>query len=77
MSHSARVGAASFEEHEAVAAFLRQQTPIRPLLAIVMGSGLGPVADLIPDPFVIPYSRIPHFVSTTGIFSSSSCFCFA
>lgn len=33
----------------------------RPLLALVLGSGLGPVADLMADAAALPYGKIPGF----------------
>ncbi|HCC52255.1 MAG TPA: purine-nucleoside phosphorylase [Porphyromonadaceae bacterium] len=33
--------------------------------AIILGSGLGALADKITDPTVIPYSEIPHFMHST------------
>ena len=36
-----------------------------PRLAIILGSGLGGVADAITDAVDIPYAEIPHFVNST------------
>jgi purine-nucleoside phosphorylase len=36
-----------------------------PRVAVVLGSGLGGVADAIKDPIDIPYAEIPHFVQST------------
>src|SRR5689334_1000041 len=36
-----------------------------PRAAVVLGSGLGGVADSIKDPVEIPYGEIPHFVTST------------
>jgi purine-nucleoside phosphorylase len=36
-----------------------------PRAAIVLGSGLGGVADAIQDPIEVPYNEIPYFVSST------------
>jgi len=36
-----------------------------PRVAVVLGSGLGGVADTLQDGVEIPYSEIPHFVSST------------
>lgn len=36
-----------------------------PRAAVVLGSGLGGVADAITDPGEIPYDEIPHFVTST------------
>jgi len=36
-----------------------------PRIAVVLGSGLGGVADAVQDGVEIPYSEIPHFVDST------------
>ena len=36
-----------------------------PRIGIVLGSGLGAVADAVPDPAIVPYSEIPHFPRPT------------
>jgi len=41
--------------------FIQNKTPLRPQLAIVLGSGLGAFADELEDSVVLPYSTIPHF----------------
>lgn len=38
-----------------------------PLAGIVLGSGLGKLADTIEDKTVIPYAEIPHFSKSTAI----------
>ncbi len=38
----------------------------RPETAIILGSGLGALADRIADPVVIPYGEIPHFMASTA-----------
>jgi purine-nucleoside phosphorylase len=38
---------------------------VGPQIAIVLGSGLGAVADAVTDPILIPYSEIPHFPQST------------
>ncbi|HET9533448.1 MAG TPA: hypothetical protein VFQ92_24055, partial [Blastocatellia bacterium] len=35
-----------------------------PRVAVVLGSGLGGVADAIGSPVEIPYEEIPHFVNS-------------
>ncbi len=37
----------------------------KPVIAIVLGSGLGAVADAVADPILIPYAEIPHFPQST------------
>lgn len=39
----------------------------RPLVGIVLGSGLGDIAELIEEPTVIPYREIPGFPVSTAI----------
>lgn len=37
-----------------------------PQIAIILGSGLGPMADCIENPITIPYKEIPHFMQSTA-----------
>jgi purine-nucleoside phosphorylase len=39
--------------------------PLHPRIGIVLGSGLGAVANAISDPVVVPYAEIPHFPQST------------
>ena len=54
---------AMFDE---AADYLRSHTTVRPEVAIVLGSGLGKLADRIEHPDVIPYAQIPHFKVSTA-----------
>ena len=38
---------------------------LSPRIGIVLGSGLGAVADAVADPIVVPYGEIPHFPRST------------
>lgn len=49
---------------EAVEA-IQSRTQIRPEIGIILGSGLGSVAESITDGTVIPYTEIPHFHGTS------------
>jgi purine-nucleoside phosphorylase len=49
---------------EAVA-FLRQKVPVRPEAAIILGTGLGGVAERIDVSETVPYEEIPHFPRST------------
>ena len=55
-----------FDQVTEAAAFLRDRlAPLTPAVGIVLGSGLGAVADAIPNPAIVPYSQIPHFPQST------------
>jgi purine-nucleoside phosphorylase len=55
-----------FDEVSEAAAFLRSKLgSLSPRIGIVLGSGLGAVADAVTDPVVIPYAQIPHFPQST------------
>lgn len=43
----------------AAAEFLRSRTGIQPSTAIILGSGLGPVADLVQNPVVVSNADVP------------------
>lgn len=45
--------------------FIFKKTKESPEIALVLGSGLGGLADSISNPVRIPYSDIPHFVRST------------
>lgn len=52
--------------HEA-ASFLASRLPKETKTAIILGSGLGNLAESITDATIIPYSKIPHFVHSTAV----------
>lgn len=43
------------------ASSVRGRLPVVPRVGIILGSGLGPLADQVEDPTVVPYAEIPHF----------------
>ena len=45
--------------------FLRSRAPHQPRVGIILGSGLGKIADQVTDGISIPYSEIPHFHGTS------------
>lgn len=47
------------------AAFIRGKTSAAPEIALILGSGLGVLADHVEDAAVIPYEEIPHFPLST------------
>ncbi|MBP5548115.1 MAG: purine-nucleoside phosphorylase [Bacteroidales bacterium] len=49
------------------AEYLRSRTKYRPSTGIILGSGLGKLADAIEEPDIIPYREIPHFKASTAV----------
>lgn len=47
------------------AAYIRQISPERPEIGLILGSGLGVLADLITEEVTIAYHDIPHFPVST------------
>jgi len=45
--------------------FIRDKVNQLPQIGMILGSGLGVLADEIRDPLVIPYEQIPHFPVST------------
>ncbi len=55
-----------YDQVAEAAAILKAKLRSRaPLVGIVLGSGLGAVADAVADPVVVPYGEIPHFPQST------------
>jgi purine-nucleoside phosphorylase len=55
-----------FDQVIEAAAFLRASLgPLAPRIGIVLGSGLGAVADAVAQPVIVPYAEIPHFPQST------------
>jgi purine-nucleoside phosphorylase len=52
---------------EAAAQFIFSRTTLRPKIALVLGSGLGPFAEAFESASKIPYAEIPHFPRSTAI----------
>ena len=52
---------------EAAAQFIFSRTELRPKIALVLGSGLGPFADEFAEATKIPYAEIPHYPQSTAI----------
>ncbi len=49
------------------AAFLQQKLPVKPRVGLILGSGLGVLADEIEEAVHIPYHDIPHFPQSTVV----------
>ncbi|XP_029009066.1 purine nucleoside phosphorylase 6 [Betta splendens] len=55
----------SYEEYKETADWLLNHTKHRPKVAIICGSGLGGLADLLENKTVFPYKDIPRFPTST------------
>lgn len=64
---STAAGSDEYERAEAAAQFIFSRTEVRPKIALVLGSGLGPFADEFANATKIPYGQIPHFPQSTAI----------
>lgn len=47
------------------ATYIQSQTKHTPKIALILGSGLGSLAEMVKNPDVIPYGDIPHFPQST------------
>ncbi len=47
--------------------FLKKRLPFPAKIGIILGSGLGTLADKIEDATITPYNEIPHFAHSTAI----------
>jgi purine-nucleoside phosphorylase len=57
-----------FDQVNEAAGFLRSQLgALAPHIAIVLGSGLGAVAEAVVSPVFVPYGEIPHFPQSTVV----------
>ena len=53
------------KNYKETADYLAKRITGNPKIGIILGSGLGLLADKIEEPTVIPYSEIPHFAKST------------
>jgi purine-nucleoside phosphorylase len=56
-----------YDRIQETAAFLRTKTDIQPVAGIILGSGLGLLADHVTDAVAIPYGEIPHFPAQSTV----------
>ena len=55
-----------YDQVAEAASFLKARLgSLAPHVGIVLGSGLGAVADAVDDPVIVPYAEIPHFPHST------------
>lgn len=50
-----------------VAGFIRERIAFQPRVGIILGSGLGPLAETIEKPTILPYGKIPSWPVSTVI----------
>ncbi len=57
-----------YEQVAEAAAFLKSMLdPLTPRIGIVLGSGLGALADVVSEAVVVPFTEIPHFPISTVV----------
>ncbi len=54
-----------YDQLDQAVAAIRSHATLRPILAIILGSGLGDLAADLRDAVAIPYAEIPHFARST------------
>lgn len=60
------MGSSYFDQVTEAAAFLKARLgSLEPRVGMVLGSGLGAVAEAVKEPVVVPYGEIPHFPQST------------
>lgn len=57
----------TLEQYDQAADVIRSRTSLRPQVALILGSGLGSLADQVQDATVIPYQEIPGWPVSTVI----------
>lgn len=56
-----------FEQATLAADYIRKQSSLAPRIGVILGSGLGAVAESIENPTAISYTEIPHFPRSTVV----------
>ncbi|MCB0083385.1 MAG: purine-nucleoside phosphorylase [Caldilineaceae bacterium] len=66
MSHVSSTEATfTLATYDEAAEFIRQRAGLQPKVGLILGSGLGPLAEQVADAIVLPYGEIPHFPVST------------
>ncbi|MCC9076048.1 purine-nucleoside phosphorylase [Litorilinea aerophila] len=52
-------------DYDRAADFIRQRSPHRPRLGLILGSGLSGLAEQVEEADILPYGEIPHFPQST------------
>jgi purine-nucleoside phosphorylase len=53
------------QQYREAAAYIRERTGHTPTIGLVLGSGLGPLAEQLEQADNFPYEQLPHFAQTT------------
>jgi purine-nucleoside phosphorylase len=56
-----------YEQVQEAITAIQQHTPLKPAVALILGSGLGDLATEIADAVAVPYAEIPHFARSTVV----------
>ncbi|MGL4623381.1 MAG: purine-nucleoside phosphorylase [Culicoidibacterales bacterium] len=56
-----------YEQVQAAVAYIQTQVTTTPTIGLVLGSGLGSLADQIEDKIVLPYETIPYFPQSSVV----------
>lgn len=51
----------SYDQYQNAVDYIRQQISSTPRIGMILGSGLGPLADSVENATIVPYENIPHF----------------
>lgn len=62
-----RAAPSTAERVAEAAAAVRRQTELRPRVGVILGSGLGELADEVQAPVVVPFQEIPNFKASTVV----------
>ena len=54
-----------YDRIEETASYIKAKTDIKPTIGLILGSGLGVLADEIENPVKISYNEIPNFPVST------------
>jgi len=65
MSDTLNPTQSTYQKIKEAVTLIQERSAIRPQIGLILGSGLGPIADHVTERTVIPYSEIPHFHGTS------------
>ena len=54
-----------YERVKESAEYIRRRLPLQPTVAVILGSGLGALVDVMEEKIPVPYADIPHFPQST------------